>query len=154
MGNDMTTLPVGRTVGVDCAAPPAVAWDLLATPARWPQWAPHVTRVTIARGHDARPPMLTAGQLLVVHVRGPIVARVRVTHVDRGHRWDWTVLLPGPWSLHAAHVVEPRAQGCRVVLAHRLVGPAAGALGPPLLAAHAPLARNALRRLARLAEAM
>lgn len=145
-------LPAGRTVALDCAASPEVAWELLATPARWPDWAPHVRRVTIARGHDARPPMLTPGQLLVVHVRGPVKARVRVTHVDRRRRWDWTVMLPGPWSMQAAHVVEPLPEGCRVVFIHRLVGPAAGAIGPPLLALHVPLARRALRRLAHLAE--
>lgn len=147
------TQTAGRTVAVDCAAPPDVAWELLATPARWPEWAPNVTRVTVARGHDARPPMLTEGQLLVVRTRGPVALRVRVSHVDRGRRWDWTIMLPGPWRLQAAHAVEPQAGGCRVSVTRRLEGPAARVTGPWLLRAETPLARRALRRLARLAEA-
>lgn len=145
-------LPTGAVVTASCAAPPEAVWALLADPVRWPEWAPHIRRVTITRGHEARPPLLAAGQLLVVHGTASVAVRVRITHVDRGRRWDWTVRLPGPWTLQAAHVVEPHRDGSRMLLAQRVDGPAAAIADWPARTAYAPLARTALRRLARLAE--
>ena len=146
-----TGKPAGRTVSIDCAAPPEAAWALLADPRRWPQWARPVRRVTITRGHDAQPPMLAGGQLLVVHGPRAVALRTRIDRVERGRRYDWTVDLVGPWSLHGMHAVEPTSAGCRLVADHHVSGPGAS-VARPASAIAARWSRRSLCRLARLAE--
>lgn len=141
-----------RTVVIGCAAPPEAAWALLADPRRWPGWAGPVRRVTIARGHDARPPLLADGQLLVVHGPRPVTLRTRIDRVDRGRRCEWTVDLGGPWRLRGLHAVEPRPGGCRLIARQRLDGPLARVGGPALLGAATSWTRRALHRLAWMAE--
>lgn len=117
------------TVGVTGAGAAEHAWTLLADPRRWPEWAGGVRRVTVTKGNHARPPLVAAGQLLVVHGPTPGTWRLRVDAVDRPHGVTWTAAL-GPWRVHGRHDVEPDVQGCRVTAHGRLAGPAAPLLSP------------------------
>jgi hypothetical protein len=140
-----------RVVEARSDAPPEAAWALLATPAWWPAWAPHITRVS---GDVGGPPPadLAVGQHLRIHGPGPVAVRARITHLDPGRRWDFAVDLPGLWSIVNAHEVEPDGTGARVVVRMRVEGPLCGAISRTALTAYVPLAGYALRRLAWLAE--
>lgn len=131
------------------AAPADALWTLLADPALWVTWAPHLRAVE--RGPDRHGPVMP-GEHLVVH--GPSALRVdaTVTRVDPGRRWDWEVRLPGPWTLLGVHAVLEEAPGRRVRVSMRVRGPLAPVADRTALAAYAPLADLALRRLATLAE--
>jgi uncharacterized protein YndB with AHSA1/START domain len=134
-------------VGADSAAPPAAVWALLADPARWPAWSPHIRRA------DGRRGSVQEGDELVVRSYGPLAVRTRITRVDPGRRWDFRVLtVPRPWVLEAAHAVVARDGGARVVVATRVRGPGAPLLALTALNAYRPLAALAVRRLARLAQ--
>jgi len=65
-------------------APLARAWDALADVAAWPQWAPHIRRVTVA------PPGLigpaSAGSL---SFRPLGRSRFQVSSYDEGAEWEW-----------------------------------------------------------------
>jgi hypothetical protein len=135
----------GKAVSADCAAPPETAWALLAAPACWPSWAPQIRRVE-------GPAALAQGDRIVVHGPFPVRVTATIATLVAGSRWDWVVHLPGPFRLFGAHVVEPRTGGCRILVHQRLLGPGTAILGPAGLAAYAPIARHAVRRLARLAE--
>lgn len=129
------------------SAAPAALWALLADPVRWPDWAPHIRRA------DGRRGAVVVGDEVVVRGHGPVAVRTRITRVDPGRRWDFTVTsLPGPWSVNAAHAVVAAGTGARIVVGLRVRGPGAPLLGATALDAYRPLAGLAVRRLARLAE--
>jgi hypothetical protein len=133
-------------VGADSAATPAAVWALLAVPARWPAWSPHIRRA------DSHPGPVEVGDEVRVRSYGPVAVRTRITRVDDGRRWDFRVLsVPSPWRLEAAHAVVARDAGSRVVVGMRLSGPGTPLLGIAFLNAYRPLAALAVRRLARLA---
>lgn len=138
-------------VRVRSRADAATVWPLLATPGRWPRWAPHVARAVV----DGAPADVHVQQGMRVRVHGHLpgvaVAAV-VTLVEPGARWDFVADLPGPWSLSAAHAVRPAPGGSAIATRLRPTGPGAALLGRAALTTYAPLARFALTRLARLAE--
>ena len=126
----MTTLTLHATGPVD----PAEAWERYVVPARWPEWAPHITGVELA---DERLVPGVAGR-----VRGPlgVVVPFRVEVVDEAaRRWAWRVHA-GPVGLRLLHWVQPAPDG----------GASTGltiAACAPVVLAYAPLARMAIRRL-------
>ncbi|MFC9464354.1 SRPBCC family protein [Streptomyces coelicoflavus] len=101
----------------------------------WASWAPHITRV-----HALRRTLVTglSGTVeSVAHVKIPFL----VYMVDNEQRaWTWQVRV-GPIRVTLHHDVHPHAGGSRAGLT--MQGPT------PVLAAYAPLARRALRRLVR-----
>ena len=128
----MTALTLHATGPVD----PAEVWERYAVPARWPTWAPHLTGVEVAV------PRLAAGT--AGRVRGPagIVLPFEVEDVDEAaRRWAWRVHA-GPVTLHLLHWVVPAPDGGSTT-GLRITGPA------PVVAAYAPFAGWALRRLVR-----
>jgi hypothetical protein len=134
------------------SAPVEAAWALLATPAWWPAWAPHIRRVSDMDRRGAAPADLVPGQHLLVHGPPAVAVRAEITAVEPLRRWDFVVRLPGPWRARSTHLVEPEDGGCRVTVHMALDGPAGAALTRTALAAYLPLAAIAVRRLARLAE--
>jgi hypothetical protein len=143
-------------VRVPCAAPAAAAWELLGTPARWPEWSPQVRAVggfdAVRRRLLPAPPELEAGRWVVVYGPWPVRLRARFTRVDTGRRWDFAAPLPAGLTLLSAHEVEPVRGGCQVVWGMRAEGPGGVLVTRTMLAAYGPLVRLALRRLARSAE--
>lgn len=119
------------TVGAAGAATQEQVWERYATPELWPTWAPHLRGVTCA---DSR---VRAGSSGTVH--GPVGVRVpfEVLGVDEVARtWSWRV--GKPIGVTMTHGVEEHA-----------LGAAARVEIPVALAAYAPIARLALRRLVR-----
>lgn len=118
-----------RTLTTSGAATTEQVWQRYVTPELWPTWAPHIRRVTCA---DER---VRAGSSGVVH--GPAGLRVPfevlvVDEVER--RWSWRV--GRPIGITMDHGVDDDPEGARAWV------------GLPLaLAAYAPVARLALRRL-------
>lgn len=123
------------TLHVAGDATPAQAWERYAVPARWPEWAPQISRV-----ETSAPRLVTAMSGRVVGPLGIGVDFV-VDDVDELTRtWSWTVHL-GPVRLLLHHTVRDDIDGCSTSL--RIEGP----LGVVL--PYAPVARYALTRLVR-----
>jgi hypothetical protein len=141
-----------QTVSADSTAPPDATWALLATPAWWHVWAPHIRRVSDGTRGRAAPADLAIGQRLTIHGPALVSVQARITRVDPGRRWDFAVTLPGPWTIVNAHLVEPSGTGSRVVVHMVVDGPGGRLLSDTALAAYVPLAAYSLRRLSRLAE--
>lgn len=140
----------GALVTARCAAPPSVAWRLLSTPERWPDWSPQIRAVTAADGGTPSK-RLAPGDELAVHGYGPLRVRARITRVE-ALRWDFDALLAGPLVLTSAHEVVPAADECVLLVGMRFRGLGAALLDRTALTAYLPLAAFAVRRLARLAE--
>ena len=110
-------------------------WGRYVIPSRWSSWSPQVRGVSCERADEP----VQAGTRGVVH--GPAGVRVpfAVTDVDAGgRRWTWRVRV-GALDLAMVHGVDPRPGGCCAWV--RVTGPL------PVVAAYAPVARLALRRL-------
>ncbi|WNV75734.1 SRPBCC family protein [Geodermatophilus sp. DSM 44513] len=113
---------------------PAEAWERYVLPARWPQWAPQITGVSVPVDR------LAAGVRGRVH--GPLGVRLPflVETVDEAARqWSWTVSA-GPVRLHLLHWVSAAPDGGSTT-GLRVSGPA------PVVLGYAPLARLAIGRL-------
>ncbi|MFB8752969.1 SRPBCC family protein [Streptomyces parvulus] len=111
------------------------AWRRYARLDEWASWAPHIRRVHARRRSLA--PGLTGRVESVTGLKVPF----RVDAVDDVRRaWSWRVRV-GPVRLRLHHQVHARDGGCSTDLT--LNGPGL------VLAAYAPLARFALRRLVR-----
>ncbi|GAA4804062.1 SRPBCC family protein [Streptomyces ziwulingensis] len=115
------------------AARPDTVWCRYVYFRRWSEWSPQIVGVD------------TGAERIAPGVRGTVRSflglRVAfaVESVDDGHRtWSWRVRL-GPVRVRLTHDVVPQGDGTRTRL--RMRGPA------PALAAYAPLAHLALRRL-------
>ena len=120
--------------------PPAEAWALLARPARWHQWSPHVRGAWGLGGADGvvRPGARGAARLL-----GIVPVPAVVTHVDAPRTWTWKV---GP--VEFGHEVRAlRDGGCEVATALR----APRALEPVLAMTYGPVIALLMRNLARVA---
>lgn len=126
-------------------ADPAAAWALLARPARWHEWAPHLRGAWGLGGDEVEPGARGAARLLGVL---PVPARVtRVTRVVRAPGgvggWSWRV---GPIELD--HEVAARAGGgCVVSTTIRAPRP----LEPALALTYGPVVAVLMRNLARVA---
>ena len=87
-------------------ASPAQAWSLLARPARWHEWAPHV------RGaRDLGDPEVREGARGAALLLGVVPVPARVTAKQPRRSWTWRV---GPVEMD--HRVEPSGDGSLVVI--------------------------------------
>jgi hypothetical protein len=123
-------------------ADPAAAWALLARPARWQEWAPHVRGAWGLGEGEVRRGAVGAARLLGVV---PVPARV----VDVSTRppvrsWSWRV---GPVLMD--HRVTARPGGGCTIGVDLAARPAVEAL---LRASYGPVVATLVRRLARVAE--
>jgi hypothetical protein len=119
------------------AGPPAEAWSLMARPARWKEWAPHIRGAW--RLGD---PEVQVGRRGLVRVLGAPLVPARITKKRSGSMWAWKV---GPVEL--THRVEPRDDGALVAVDIRAPTP----LEPALAATYGPLVQILVKRLARKA---
>ncbi len=121
-------------------APPEAVWPLLAQPARWKEWAPHVRGAWGLGAPEVRDGARGAVRLLgVVPVPAAIVAK-------RARReWTWRV----PAGVRLVHRVEPYGAGSLITI--ELQAPRA--VEPALALAYGPLVQLLVRRLARVSAA-
>ena len=126
-----------RTCSADTTGSPARAWALMARPALWSQWAPHLRG---ARGLGS--PEVRAGAHGAVRLLGAVPIPATILSVDDGRAWTWRV---GPMTLD--HRVEPRAGGATVAIDLSAPGP----LETVLAATYGPIIALLLRNLARVA---
>ena len=125
------------TYRAESGAPAERVWELMARPARWHEWAPHVRG---ARGLGS--PEIEPGAHGTVLLLGALPVPARITGKRRGRSWRWRV---GPVEIE--HRVKPRAGGSAVIV--EIHAPAAVAL--PLRVTYGPLVVVLVRNLARVA---
>ncbi len=113
----------------------SAAWALMARPARWPEWAPHV-----GGAWGLGEPEVEAGRTGAARLFGVLPVPARITAKTPGRDWTWQV---GPVRMR--HRVQPG------LVAIDLQAP--GPLEPAVATAYGPVIRWALRRLARRAAA-
>jgi polyketide cyclase/dehydrase/lipid transport protein len=128
-----------RTFTASTSAPPEVAWRLLARPADWGRWSPHVRGAWGLGDPEVRRGACGAARLL-----GVVPVPARVTGKRDGRSWSWRV-----GAVVMTHRVERRAGGGATV-AIDLTAP--GPLERAVALAYGPLLDVSLRRLAREAE--
>lgn len=116
---------------------PEAAWSLIAQPARWSAWAPHI-RGAVGLGS----PEVREGARGVVLVGFIAPVPVRIGAKQAGEFWDWHT---GP--LRIRHRVEPHPQGCRLSIEMHAPAP----LERVLAVAYGPVIRWALKGLSTLA---
>ncbi len=127
------------TFSARSSADPAVAWELMARPSRWSEWAPHIRG---AWGLGS--PEVRAGAVGGVRLLGVVPVPARIIAKKTGRMWAWRV---GPAVL--VHRVEPRAEGGCVVAIDIEAAPAA--LEAALAASYGRLVEVLVSRLARMA---
>lgn len=144
------TMAARITVSAAGDAPAERVWGLLARPADWPAWAPHMWHVTGAGGEA--PAAVAPGQQL--RLRFPLVeaaVSLEVTEVDPGRSWTMTAAVPLLGTVTSSHVVSSAARTTRVEVTVE------ASRGDPVtrLALHAyrPVAGLAVRRLLAIAGA-
>ena len=129
-----------RTYAADSAATPEAAWSLIAEPARWHEWSPHVRGAWGLGEPEVRERAVGAARLL-----GVVPVPAQIVHKRSGRSWTWRV---GPMVL--VHAVTPRpGGGCRVAITLQAPGP----LEPVLAATYGPVVRLMVANLARVAAA-
>ena len=114
---------------------PRAAWQLIAQPARWPEWAPHV-----GGAWGLGEPEVEAGRTGAARLFGLLPVPARITGKTAGSDWTWQV---GPVRMR--HWVAPGAVGIDLTAP----GPLEAAVG----ATYGPVIRWSLRRLAERAAA-
>ena len=97
-------MPRSPSVDRVVAAPPEVVWDLIARTRHWPSWGPSVRAVEPA---DAEVAPGAVGRVRTA--AGPWLP-YRITAVEPGRAWSWTVAGVGA----TGHRVDPHPAGCRV----------------------------------------
>lgn len=112
----------------------AEAWELLARPDRWHEWAPHV-RGAWGLGE----PEVEEGRRGYARLVGVLPVPARITEVSDGRSWTWQV---GPARM--VHRVEGRDDGCLVAVDIEAPAP----LEAALRAFYGPLVELLLARLA------
>src|SRR4051794_20111747 len=123
-----------RTFAAECSAPPEAAWPLLAEPARWHEWAPHLRGAWGLGTPEIEPRRLGAARLL-----GVVPVPAQIVHKVPGRSWTWRV---GPAIL--VHAVTPRpGGGSRVSVTIQAPGP----LEPLLAASYGPVVQLLVSRL-------
>jgi len=113
-------------------------WPLLAEPACWSRWAPHLRGAWGLGEPEVRPGALGAVRLL-----GLVPVPARVTAKVPGRSWDWRVGL-----VTFRHRVTPEPGGALVGV--DIAAPAA--LEPPLRVSYGPVVAALVRNLARVAD--
>jgi len=127
------------TYSAKTSASPATAWALLARPARWHEWAPHI-RGAWGLGQ----PEVTRGARGAAKLLGVVPVPARVTAKQGGASWTWMV---GPVEM--VHRVGPTRDGAEVAI--DLLAPRA--IEAALAVSYGPLVGALVRRLAAVAEA-
>ena len=122
-----------RTWTAESSAPPEAVWRLLARPALWHEWAPHVRGAWGLGSPEVRAGATGAARLL-----GVVPVPARVTEKRDGRSWTWRVGL-----VDMVHRVEPRGAGSLVALDLTAPGP----VEPLLAAVYGPVIAATLRRL-------
>ena len=84
----MPRTAVERVFDVD--VPPDEAWRLLTEVERWPEWAPHITSVTVTPPGPLTP--ASSGTLRVRHFGS---STFRMSAWEPPRRWEWTGGIPG-----------------------------------------------------------
>jgi hypothetical protein len=116
-----------------------VAWALIARPAAWPAWAPHVRG---AWGLGA--PEVRAGARGAARLLGVVPVPARITEKVDGRSWAWRV---GPVDMD--HRVEPGpGDGCTVAVTMSAPAPVEAALR----LGYGPVVALLVRNLARAAD--
>ena len=118
-----------RTFTAETTGPPRRAWDLMARPALWSRWAPHL-RGAWGLGE----PEVEAGRSGAARLLGVVPVPARVTAKTAGREWTWQVGL-----VRMRHRVEPG----RVAIDLEAPGPVEAAVA----AAYGPVIAWALGRL-------
>jgi hypothetical protein len=127
-----------RTYAAETTGPPERAWALMAEPAQWSRWAPHLRGAWGLGDPEVEPGARGAARLL-----GALPVPARILAVDRGRAWTWRV---GPVTL--VHRVHPRRQGGAIVAVDLIAPHPVEAL---LAATYGPVVQLLVRNLARIA---
>jgi Polyketide cyclase / dehydrase and lipid transport len=130
-----------RTWTATSTGSPAAAWPLLARPARWPEWAPH-----LGGAWGLGSPEVCTGAVGAARLFGAVPVPARIVAKRAGRSWTWRV---GLGLVEMVHRVEPLEGGC--VVAIDLNAPSA--LERTLALAYGPVIQGTLNRLARKAAA-
>jgi hypothetical protein len=121
----------------DTTGTPERAWALMARPALWSRWAPHLRGAWGLGEPEIRPGAVGAARLLgVVPVPAKILSR------DDGRSWTWRV---GPATL--VHRVEPKPGGATVAVDITAAKPVEAALA----VTYGPIVQALVKNLARVA---
>ena len=120
------------------AADPATAWSLVAEPARWHEWSPHV-RGAWGLGE----PEVQRGARGAARLLGVVPIPAKVTAVSDGHSWTWAVGL-----MELDHRVDPDGVGGSIVGVDIRASPAVEAV---LRVTYGPVVAVLVRNLARVA---
>ena len=121
------------------SAPAGAAWALLAQPARWCEWAPHIRG---AWGLGS--PEVVEGARGAVRLLGMLPVPARITDKRPARSWTWRV---GPVDM-VHRVTGRRGGGCEIAVELSAPGP----LEPALRATYGPVIQLLVRRLAAAAE--
>jgi hypothetical protein len=119
-------------------APADTVWRLLAEPAQWHRWAPHVRA-----GRGLGDPEVQAGCRGTVRVWPALPVPVAITGKADGEWWDWRVA-----GVDMRHAVRRGAGGCEAVIEIRAPGP----LERVIALSYGPVVGALLRNLVRVAE--
>jgi hypothetical protein len=132
------------TYEAESDAPPSAAWALMAEPARWSQWAPHLRGAWRLGSPEVEPGARGAARLLgVVPVPATVTGKSVAGVGGTVSWWSWRV---GPVEL--IHRVGPRAGGGSVVgVDMRAPAPIEAALR----VSYGPVVQVLVRNLARVA---
>lgn len=114
------------------------AWDLLARPERWHEWAPHLRGAWGLTGDDGE---VAVGARGAVRLLGAVPVPVTIVAKTLGQAWTWRVAR----VVDMDHRVEPG----RVAIELRAPAPVEAAVA----ASYGPLIALLLRRLSRSAAA-
>ena len=120
------------------SAPPEWAWALMARPALWSRWAPHLRGAWGLGEPEVRPGARGAARLL-----GVLPVPARIVDVDPSRSWTWRV---GPATLK--HRVYAHPDGGSVV-AVDMTAPAP--VEAALAVSYGPVVQLLVRNLARVA---
>lgn len=119
----MAAEAVRRTFDVD--VPLHEAWRRLAEVERWPEWAPHITAVTVSPPGPLGPS--SSGAL---HIKGLGRTTFRMAAWEPPRQWEWVGGLPGV-RIEYAHRFEPiRQERTRMEWVVTLRGPLASVVRP------------------------
>ncbi len=120
------------------AADPATAWALVAEPARWHEWSPHI------RGAwNLGEPEVERGRRGAARLLGVVPVPARITAVADGHSWTWSV-----GFMELDHRVDPDGVGGSIVGVDIRAAPATEAV---LRFTYGPVVAVLVKNLARVA---
>ena len=137
----MARVAVRRSFVVD--VPADEAWRRLAEVERWPEWAPHISGVTVS---PAGP--LTPASSGTLRIRRFGQNTFRMSAWDPPDRWQWTGGLPGVRILYD-HAFAPVGDGAKTTLTWTvsLDGPMAVVVRPVFARVYGGFADRAIPRL-------